>query len=577
LTRLWGTHSLKFGLDVRRADNLRVPSDNHRSGELSFSNNRTASPTLGGGLGIATFLIGDVTEFRRYVSTSTNAKEQQWRHAYYAQDTWRANNKLTITYGLRLDIINPQTVNEAGNGGWIDLETGQVLVGGVGGIDLAGNVENALNWAPRVGGTYQLSDKSVLRAGFGRSYDLGVFGSIFGHTVTQNLPVLSVQNLNAPGTFDRVFNLAQGPPAPSFVQVPSSGQFALPNGVTPRVVPRKQEPPQVDAWNVSYQQQLGPTTSFDVAYVGNHGRRVFTGDNPDTNVNQASIVGFLQGVPRDQRKPFYLGGVANVLDLGGNFGWTQDVLYYASVGQNWYNAMQAKFTKRYADGWSAQLNYTLQRATGEHDDYWPFDPNLNKGPRDFNRTHVFNAVGVYELPFGRDKAVGSDWGGAANAVFGGWQVNGVLTIQSGIPFNVSYADCGLDRDTGPCRPNLVGDASGPQTRDQWFNAAPIGASGSAFQRPAKGSFGNLGYNELTGPGFWELDASLFKSVAFGTGRRLEVRLEAVNVLNHVNLGQPDSEIGIPGNPRPNAGRITSTAFFGTAPQRQLQFGLRFVF
>ena len=81
---------------------------------------------------------------------------------------------------------------------------------GVGGIGLNGDVENTLNWAPRLGVTYQIDERTVLRAGYGRSYDIGVFGSLFGHSVTQNLPVLSVQELNAPSNFDSVFTLAQG-------------------------------------------------------------------------------------------------------------------------------------------------------------------------------------------------------------------------------------------------------------------------------------------------------------------------------------------------------------------------------
>ncbi len=138
LTKLMGNHSFKFGLDIRRAYNLRVPSDSHRSGEMTFNHERTSSPTLGGGLGLATFMLGDVTGFNRYVSTSTDARERQWRHFYYAQDTWRVNTKFTLNYGLRLDVINPQTVNEPGNGTWVDLTTGRGLVGGVGNVDLGG-------------------------------------------------------------------------------------------------------------------------------------------------------------------------------------------------------------------------------------------------------------------------------------------------------------------------------------------------------------------------------------------------------------------------------------------------------
>src|SRR5215207_6106686 len=198
LTKIFGNHTTKFGVDFRRAINLRVPSDEHRSGHFTFGPNRTASPSTGaGGLGIATLLIGDVTGFSRYVSTSTDAGERQWRHFYYGQDTWRATPKLTVAYGLRLDIINPQAANEPGNAGFPDLDTGEVLVAGVGDVPLNGGVENSLNWAPRLGISYQLAPRTVIRGGYGRSYDIGVFGSLFGHTVTQNLPVLATQQLNA--------------------------------------------------------------------------------------------------------------------------------------------------------------------------------------------------------------------------------------------------------------------------------------------------------------------------------------------------------------------------------------------
>ena len=238
LTKLKGSHTIKFGVDFRHAYNLRVPSDAHRSGELTFASDRT-SLSGAGGLGLATFLLGDVTRLRRYVSANTDARELQWRHFYYAQDTWRVNSKMTLNYGLRLDIINPQTINEAGNAGFLDLGTGEIGVVGVGDIPQNGGVENKLNWAPRLGATYQMTEKTVLRGGYGRVYDIGVFGSLFGHSVTQNLPVLAVQELNAPSNFDRVFTLASGPPAPTFPTVPSSGRFPLPDGVFARALARQ--------------------------------------------------------------------------------------------------------------------------------------------------------------------------------------------------------------------------------------------------------------------------------------------------------------------------------------------------
>ena len=108
-TKITGNHQIKFGGDIRYARNLRVPSDNHRAGELTFARERT-SDAGAGGVALATFLLGDVTTFKRYVSTSLTAAERQKRFYFYGQDTWRATSKLTIAFGLRWDIINPEYV-----------------------------------------------------------------------------------------------------------------------------------------------------------------------------------------------------------------------------------------------------------------------------------------------------------------------------------------------------------------------------------------------------------------------------------------------------------------------------------
>jgi hypothetical protein len=574
VTKMAGNHNFKFGLDVRRAYNLRVPSDAHRSGELSFDNNRT-SLSGAGGLGLATFLIGDVTNFRRYVSPNTNARERQWRHFYYAQDTWRVNSQFTLSYGLRLDVINPQTINEPGNAGFLDLGTGEIRVVGVGGIPMNGGVENTLNWAPRVGATYQMDEKTVLRGGFGRSYDIGVFGSLFGHSVTQNLPVLAVQELRAPSDFDRVFTLASGPPPAVFPAVPSNGRFPLPDGVFARALPEAQRPPTVDAFNITVQRQLSDTMSVEVGYVGNRGRDVFAGDGPALDINQASLNGYLQGVPRNNRRPFF-----------NKFGWTQGIDYFCNCATNSYDSLQAKFNKRFSQGYSAKVNYTLQRVRQHGGGYFEtdlpehqglYDSDLEYGPPDWDRVHNFVFSLVAEIPVGRGRLYLSDASPITDAILGGWQFNTNTIIQSGLPFNVSYRNAGEDRDTGPNRPNLVGDPDGPGNRDQWFNTTPIGSSGSAFGRPARGTFGDLERNSLRGPGYWRVDASMFKLVRFAETRALELRIEVVNLFNHVNLGNPDSEIGVPGNLNSNAGRITSTAYGNADPQRNWQFAVKFRF
>ena len=571
LTKMYRNHSFKFGLDVRRAYNLRVPSDAHRSGELTFSHNRT-SLSGAGGLGLATFLIGDVTQLRRYVSANTDARERQWRHFYYAQDTWRVNTKTTLNYGLRLDVINPQTINDAGNAGFLDLNTGEIAVVGVGDVPMNGGVENKLNWAPRLGATYQITEKTVLRGGYGRVYDIGVFGSLFGHSVTQNLPVLAVQELNAPSQFERVFTLASGPPPPTFPAVPSSGRFPLPNGVFARALPEEQRPPTVDAFNVMVQHQLTPTMSIEGGYVGNRGRDVFAGDGPAININQVSLNGYLQGVPQNNRRPFF-----------NRFGWTQGIDYFCNCATNSYDSLQAKLTKRFAQGYSANVNYTLQRARQHGGDQFETDlpehqglynSDLEYGPPDWDRVHSFVFSLVWELPVGRGREYMSDMSPLMDGFLGGWQVNTNTTIQSGLPFNVTYRDAGQDRDTGPNRPDLIGDPGGPETRDQWFNTTPIGSSGSAFGRPARGTFGNLPRNYLRGPGYWRVDASAFKHIPFGDGRGVELRVEVVNLFNHVNLGNPNGEVGVPGNNNSDAGRITSTAFGNADPQRNFQFAAK---
>lgn len=571
------THLLKFGADVRRAYNWRVPSDLHRSGELIFDTGRTRGVS-GGGLGLASFLLGDVTTFGRYINSRTDARERQWRHFYYGQDTWQATPRLTVNYGLRLEVINPQTVNQPGNGGFLDLETGAVRVAGVGTTRLNGNVENSLNWAGRLSLAYKVSDKLVLRLGYGRSYDIGVFGSLFGHTVTQNLPVLAVQRLNAPTNFERVFTLTQGPPAfTSFygldatpkqggkpnASLPASGQFFLPDGVFARALPDKQRLPSVDAYNATVQYQLTPTLAVEAAYVGNKGTHVFAGDGPQFDVNQPTLNGF-GTVPRQQRQPLF-----------NKFGWTQQIDYFCNCADNRYDAAQFKLTRRFGNGSALLAHYTLQRAVQDAQDYFIHDATLNRGEADWNRRHSFVLSQLWELPFGRGQRWAANLPAGLNHLVGGWQINSNTTVQSGLPYSFCY-DAGANIDTGPCRPNIIGEVNAKLVDGSYtYNT-------SAFGNPGVGRFGNQKRNSLTGPGYWRTDASLFKRLRLREQTELEFRVEAVNVFNHVNLGNPDSFIGgFDGQGKlqanPTLGRIFINAYFGADPMRNVQFAFRLKF
>jgi len=323
-TKIKGNHTFKFGLDMRYAMNLRVPSDADRAGKFNF-NNGVTSDNGNGGSGLGTFLLGDVQFFQRFVSLSTSAAERQKRFFYYGEDNWRVTPKLTVSYGLRWEIYFPESVNAKDNGGFANPQEGIIRIAGEGKYGLDGSINNTWKaFAPRIGIAYQIDPKTVVRLGYGRSFDIGVFGSNFGHAVTQNLPVLVNQSLNystnqgqsaglgyqaLPGFNPNVplndndfpaFTLAQGPAVYTFPAVPTNGVLPLggPSGsVQPRMRPTKQVLPTLDAWNLTIQRQLTNTMSLEVAYVGNKGTHVFAGNGPSYDINGVPYAGSASTAP----------------------------------------------------------------------------------------------------------------------------------------------------------------------------------------------------------------------------------------------------------------------------------------
>jgi hypothetical protein len=580
-----GNHAIKFGVDVRFQQNLRVPSDSHRSGEITFSATTTEGPN-GGGLGLATFLLGDVSSFARYVSNSTTAAERQKRLFSYVQDTWRITPKLTLNYGLRWEIYFPQYVNGANNGGFQNLATGEVMITGQNGVGMNGNIATALtHFAPRLGLAYQLDRKTVIRTGYGRSYDVGVFGVSFGHNVTQNVPVLANQSLNPANPWLPVFTLNQGPtpldPTTILATQPKgpNGNPILPNGIAPNVLPvssnNTMRLPVVDAWNFTLERQFTPTVVFSLAYVGNHGYHVTAGGT-NYNINQPTIAGF-GTLNTNQRRLFY-----------NQFGWTQSIKYFADDASVKYNSLQVRGEKRFAHGLMMQGNFTWASAFDFANDYFFWSHDIDYGREGGVRRFLFNLNNVYELPFGKNKMFLKDASRGLDAVVGGWQLSSIWMWGSGLPFTPSYLDCGKDEDTGPCRANLVGSASVSNPSPAgWFAVATPGTSGSGctntatataelnangctrgpWSRPAAGTFGNVARDSFFGPRIFNADFSLTKNFAVNEKINAQFRVESFNTFNHVNLGQPTATVD-----SPTAGQIFGLA--SLAQMRKWQLALR---
>ena len=571
LTKTVGNHTLKFGADLRHATNLRVPSDVHRAGELTFDTGYTgivpgAGQGVQEGLGWATFMLGEVTSFGRFVSNVTDAAERQNRFFWYAQDSWRVSRKLQVNYGLRWEMIFPEYVNKAGNGALPDLNTGMMEVFGVGKVPIHGPVtRNWKNFAPRLGITYQINDKTVVRIGYGWTYSVGVFGSNFGHIVTQNPPVLASQSVNANGAFQGVFALNQGPPTATIPAPGSDGTFPIPDGIFIRSRPGQITTPRVMVYNATVQHQFGNSLSVSAGYVGNSGRHTFVGDGDSIDINQASWDPNNPGTDYNSRRPYFQ-----------KFGWTQGVQYECSCTTNQYNSLQIQVDKRFSRGYTIQSNYTYQVAKGDADG-WSFlyDRPLGRGNRDGITRQTFNFTNVWEIPFGRNRHYGRNMSRWADLTVGGWNLSGVLTIYSGRPFTPNigtFPGGALRPDTGPNGRPVKGPGdpySGAQhNRAQWF-VGGVG-DGKPFEYPTDNQFGNYPYNGMFGPRQIQQDLSLGKDFKITESKKINIRAEAFNAWNHTNLGDPNSDVSAD-----NAGQITGLA--PNVQMRRLQFGFRFEF
>ena len=588
-TKTIGRHAFKSGIDLRYALNLRAASDDNRSGQLTFNLTSTEIPGVSNsGLGLATILLGDVSAFERFVLFTQSNWARQKRGAFYGQDSWRVTPKLTWNYGVRWDVVFPETITK-GEGGFTDIAAGVVRVPGFGGI--AGNGGQKMDYqffAGRLGFAYQLRSDTVLRGGLSQVYDQeGFFGTLFGSALTDNVPAINIEDYNDTGVGSRPFTLSTLPLPSTQEPIPADGLLPMTNTVNYATIrPPRIQLPEADQYNLTLEQQISKTASLQLAYVGNRSEHTYVGEQFGENIN----VPRLPSTPAEltdtaARRPYY-----NHFDQNGVICCDQDLRYASPNATAHYNSLQASLNKRLSYGLQFQGNYTWSKAMNYSDPYFLFDPRLNYSRNSSNRTDVFVLNALYGLPFGKGQLLLAQANRKLEYIVGGWQLSGTTTWESGAPFTPTYNECPQDEDIDTnttsgtdCRPNgpsnyhLHAQGLDPTSHSvRYFTpVAPFGANGSfsgPFQRPAFGTFGNIGRNAFVGPSEFLSDMSLIKNFPLTERFQGQFQFQAFNVFNHAALSIPSATDAVCVDCGGQSGEITSLD--PNVLMRQLQFAVR---
>jgi len=581
-----GNHSLKFGLDFRweRLDVVQPPSP---TGLFSFSTlftNSQAVPQVGSALAsftgnsLASFLLGQVQTFSIDLQEDV-LKPRAHIQEYFVQDDWKATPRLSINAGVRYTLNFPSTILN-NQGAVFNLQTQQLDYLGQNGFPDSARRLHKLDFGPRIGAAYRVTDKSVLRAGYGLIW-IEQAGITTPFTVPQ-FPFIQSVSQRTLDNINPAFLLSAGPTVAPIPLTPDAG---LGQGVFS--VDRDLGSGYAQQWNVAFQHEIGGNLVVEVAYAGSKITHVGI---PDTNINQLTATQLALGAPLLQRvaNPFF-GQIPRSSSLGDPTiplaqllkpfpRFTTVSLYRNNVGNTNYNALQAKLEKRFSRGLSFLVSYTRSKLIDEASSV--FDASILTGPvanfpvadslnrrleRDVSSgdmPNVFVTSFTYELPFGPGKAFRP--GGVLEPILRDWELSGVITLQSGLPLAVTqvtnfnaFAGFGTQRPNRIDNPNLP---SSEQTTARFFNT-------SAFTVAPQFTLGNSSRNPVRGPHYRNADIAIIRRFPFGETRNVEFRTEIFNLTNTPPLGAPNVVVGAPGY-----GSITSAG-----DPRVLQFGLKLNF
>uniref|UniRef100_Q01PD9 TonB-dependent receptor n=1 Tax=Solibacter usitatus (strain Ellin6076) TaxID=234267 RepID=Q01PD9_SOLUE len=548
LFRSAGHHGLKVGVEYKHEDVFRVAA-RYARGQMTFNREFTADPQnrAATGDGMAEFMLGLPAAGNLGNENGENLMVNSL--AAFIQDTWKVSSRLTVNLGVRYDIFFAPTFPDGGVSNFLLDYTQTGAAGRLpqirprNGSD-CGCQQNYKDFAPRVGLAYRLTNKTVVRSGFGiifaqddtfyqqsarwinQSPDFVEYGFA---TVDRINPLLTLQ-----GGFPSVTLPAASVPGPAAVGI--------------NIQASRMPDQYSQQWFFDLQRELPYDTLMTLEYSGNGARKLI--------------------VPLDYDVPY--GPAASTVASRRNFPYYTGVTRQMPMGNSSYNAFVWKLEKRFSKGLSFLSAFTwahtiddeteISNGTGGNGAVVPWNIELNRGNSysDVRRQWAFSAA--YELPFGKGKKL-LNRGRAVNAVFGGWQLASLATMRSGIPFTVVTSG-GLTNAGGADRPNRTGNGtlpSGQQSIDHWFDT-------TAFAVQPQYTYGNSGRNILFGPVLRNLDLSLSKSIFLAEGKRLQFRAESFNFTNTPAFGQPAATLNGAG-----VGQITSAG-----DPRRIQFGLKFI-
>lgn len=547
VTYTGGDHTLKAGADVKRFIFNSFFTQFGR-GDFLFNGQFT-------GHAFADFLLG-------LLRSTSRAPGEPFSNTYttqagfYVQDDWKVSPKLTLNIGLRYELNFPELerVNKMSS---FDPKTGLVPVadGRLIGVDANGNLITVgrsplgrrlwrldkNNFAPRFGFAYRLfgDNRTVIRGGYGIFYNQIVAGNGLSQ-MYRGIPFRIRQTFT--NTTTRVVATWERP-FPSGV---AAGGFT-PHGINPDFPSA-----YVQQWSLGIQREVTTDLLVEVTYLGSKGTHLpllFDINQPEPGPG-----------PIQPRRP-----------------WPQwsNVFWRDAVGTSNYHGLSVRVERRFAQGLSLLASWTFSKSidlgappstsgVGEAGVQNPRNLRAERGLSEFDARHRFVTSFVYELPVGR----GRRWLSAAHPILdhllGGWQVTGILTLQSGRPFTV-ITTRDISNTGGENRPFVVGNPKVKKpTPDRWFNTDAF----SDVLPPGVFAYGNAGRNILIADGINNLDLGLFKNFRLGEERRLQFRAEFFNAANHANFGIPER------NRASSAfGRVNAT----TTLNRQIQFGLKFIF